>query len=303
MLELGFDSGFAVEISAVHRTIGFDSYNEFTDGTRSPWFRSNIGTWQFPILAKYTLPRGRVRPVIEAGPSFRAARNKAGTEPSPFGITVGAGAEIRLQKLTIAPVLRFTHWGGEPWPRRPVVRNQVELIAKIGYPVKSMSGNPSPGRVRFGLAVGVPLTGDFQPPIFPLPFTGSATRIADFRSVAGLTMEAGISDRFALEVNGLYRRLHFDTGSEVVVTWQIPVLAKYKLRRASTAPYVQGGPSFRLAGNLNGTNPSHFGGTVGSGVEFALGPAKVAPGLRYTRWGARDATKPNQVELLATITF
>jgi hypothetical protein len=303
MLELGFDSGLALEINAVHRTIGYDYYYRFADGSRSPWIRADIGTWQFPILVKYTLPRGRLRPLIEAGPSFRAVRNKAGTEPSPFGITVGAGAELRFRQLTIAPVLRFTHWGGETWPHRPTVRNQVELLASISYPVARMSPDTAPRRVRFGVVAGAPLTGDFPPPIFSLPFTGSTTRTADFRSVAGLIMEVGLSDRFALEVNGLYRRLHFDNRPEVVVTWQMPVLAKHKFRDARTTPFVQAGPSFRLAGNLNGTNPSHFGATAGAGLEFHLARAKLAPALRYTRWLARDATKSNQVELLVAVSF
>lgn len=304
MLQIGLDSGLGVEINALHRTIGYEYYSLFVDGTRSPWIRANIGTWQFPILVKYTLPRGRIRPLIEAGPSFRASRNKSGTEPSPFGITAGAGAELRFGRLSIAPTVRFTHWGNETWPHRPTVRNQVELLTGIGYDASRLSPGNSPRRVRFGIVAGVPLTGDFQPPRFPQPvFSGTATRTADFRSVAGLMLEARVSDRFAVEVDGLYRRLHFETGPEVVVTWQIPALVKYRILAGKVAPFVQGGPSFRLAGNLNGNNPSHFGATVGGGLDVLAGRVKLAPGLRYTRWQTRDRTKPDQAELVVSVSF
>lgn len=306
LLELGFDAGISVEINAVHRTIGYDYYHLFEGSVRSPWMRANIGTWQFPILFKYTLPfRGRVRPLVEVGPSFRAVRNKYGTEPSPFGVTAGAGAELRFGKIAVAPVLRFTHWGGETWPHRPTVRNQIEFVASVSYAAAELSrDNSSDRRIRFGVVAGVPLTGDFRPPQFPEPpFSGTATRTADFRSVAGLLFDVALADRFGLEVNGLYRRLHFPSGPEVVVTWQIPVLVKYRLREASITPFVQAGPSFRLAGNLNGANPSKIGTTIGGGIEFSLGRARLSPGLRYTRWQSRDATKPNQVELLIGMSF
>ncbi len=306
MIDLGFDSGLAIEVNAIHRTIGYDYYNRFVDGTRSPWLRANIGIWQFPVLLKYTVPlRGRIRPLVEAGPSFRAIRNKAGTEPSAFGFTAGAGAEMRLGKLSVAPVLRFTRWGGERYPYRPTVHNQIEFLTSLSLPAARLSPPAESGRkMRFGFLAGIPLTDDFRPAPFPRPsFPSATTRTADFRSVAGLMTELNLSQQLAIEVNGLYRRLHFTNGPEVVVTWQIPVLAKYRLRAAGITPVLQAGPSFRLAGNLNGTNPSHVGVTAGGGVEFPFRRVKLSPALRYTRWQARDETKPGQVELVVGISF
>ena len=48
------------------------------------------------------------------------------------------------------------------------------------------------------------------------------------------------------------------------------MLAKYRFHWSKMNPFVELGPSFRTAGNLNGTNPSHYGFTSGLGVEMHL---------------------------------
>jgi hypothetical protein len=85
----------------------------------------------------------------------------------------------------------------------------------------------------------------------------------------------------------------------------------------SRAPFLVAGPSFRATGNLNGYNPTHFGATVGGGVEVYTGRALLSTALRYTRW-AKDAfpyhmspfvqpdytrTNVNAVELIFGIGF
>jgi len=90
-----------------------------------------------------------------------------------------------------------------------------------------------------------------------------------------------------------------------VVTWQFPVLLRRSLTLGGTRMFMEGGPSFRTAGNLNAADPSHVGVSAGAGLEFGWGRWRVEPGVRYTRW-ARDGcrpfcveTRPDQVELLA----
>ena len=64
----------------------------------------------------------------------------------------------------------------------------------------------------------------------------------------------------------VYKPLHSSLGPGqgfTVVSWDFPVLAKYHLAKLGRAPFVEAGPSFRVAGNLNGYNPSHFGVTAG----------------------------------------
>lgn len=116
----------------------------------------------------------------------------------------------------------------------------------------------------------------------------------------------------------MFRKLHMtnevirangtrdSVGPAPVITWQFPVLAKYRLVAKKWTPFLEAGPSFRTAGNLNGTNPSHVGATAGLGVETKWGPLKFAPVVRYTRW-KRDnprefeQTASNQVEFLLNV--
>lgn len=96
-----------------------------------------------------------------------------------------------------------------------------------------------------------------------------------------------------------------------VLTWQFPVLGKYRFRPESRVrPTVEAGPSFRLSGNLNGYKPSRSGFTTGAGIEADYDALRVAPALRYTRWGADSRlwfmsadTARNQLEFLVSLTF
>jgi hypothetical protein len=103
-----------------------------------------------------------------------------------------------------------------------------------------------------------------------------------------------------------------------VLSWDFPVLAKYHLAKLGRAPFVEAGPSFRVAGNLNGYNPSHVGVTAGAGAEIRKGWALLSTALRYTRWtedgppnsslstgGQSDypRTNANAVELIFGIGF
>ncbi len=100
-----------------------------------------------------------------------------------------------------------------------------------------------------------------------------------------------------------------------LLTWEFPVLAKYRWTRPTWTPFIAAGPSFRLAGNLNGFNPSHFGITAGGGIERQFRGIRLAPTVRYTRW-QKDASRypmftsapyggvnPNSVEVMFGISF
>lgn len=124
---------------------------------------------------------------------------------------------------------------------------------------------------------------------------------------------------WSLEADAIFRQLHltqekiqsdgrpFGAEKTPVVTWEIPVLAKYRLPTQGIRPFFEGGPTYRTTGNKNGTNPSHFGVTAGAGVEMQWRHFRIAPTVRYTRWG-RDNTRfdptlsaPHQVEFLVGI--
>jgi hypothetical protein len=170
-------------------------------------------------------------------------------------------------------------------------------------------------RLSGGLMAGAGLTGDFQ---------DGTTAYAGFTSapehyLAGAWLEIKLPASLALEIDALYRPLGFTwalvtpTGQQgfahnSVITWELPLLAKYRIPMAVPAltPFVEAGPVLRGAGNLNGTNPSHTGIAAGLGFETQLGALKLAPAVRYIHWAADPprgvpVTVRDQVELVVGI--
>jgi hypothetical protein len=174
--------------------------------------------------------------------------------------------------------------------------------------------------LSFGVVGGASLTPDFKSSFTyePPPGPGVLTDYsASERYIVGGMLEFQFTKDWSIEVNGLFHPLRFDTGTILpngtliggspspVTTWEFPVLAKYRFRWRSWRPFLEAGPSFRTAGNLNGTNPSHYGVAAGAGAETRLGRFRIAPEIRYIRW-AEDTnslgaiTRSDQVEVLTS---
>ena len=132
--------------------------------------------------------------------------------------------------------------------------------------------------------------------------------------------------RFCVEFDALYRPLNLTvsntvlpllvfTTSRTVNSWEFPVLAKYRFAVRMIKPFAEVGPSFRTTQSFTGDSPhlSRAGFTAGGGVQFRLGPLKIDPEIRYTRWGADSNLNPsvfgnprfnlNQAEFLVGLTF
>ncbi len=147
----------------------------------------------------------------------------------------------------------------------PVLAAAQEVTREVSR--KSSSNSHADGasenftkRLWFGVILGVPLTSDLRPPPFsPPPYTGPVTRTADFPFVGGIMGEFRMSLKSSIEIESLYRRLRFRESPDVVLTWEFPILAKYKLSSRRFAPFVAAGPVFRATGNLNNVDPSHWG--------------------------------------------
>jgi hypothetical protein len=184
----------------------------------------------------------------------------------------------------------------------------------------------------FGLMGGAGLTQDFQnynvPPCCP-PFQVAPTysivgSSIPQRWIAGGTVEGRLPLHLSVEADILYHELQFKTGIQFgqtppdwgsalkqhVVTWEYPVLLKYRFQLPLVKPFIDVGPAFRSLGNLSHTNPSNHGVAAGLGVEAHVWKLKIAPQFRYLRW-ARDQNVPifglttvtDQVEFLTAITF
>lgn len=283
LLEFQFTGNFAIEANVLHRSLPGSSVDtEFPAGGPAVTATYNFpsaNTWEFPVMLKWNVPSppiwGRVRPFLEGGPAFRTSQDDVGTLPSQFGLTAGVGAAIHFGKLRVAPTVRYTRWEKDAgFPHFPTKADQVEFLTSVAWETSTDPVHVTGHRLSPGVLVGLSVLGEYYS-----PDTGVKERIGDLGGVSGkLELRQGL----ALEVDAIYKPLH---GEEfTVLSWDFPVLAKYHLVRLGRAPFVEVGPSFRAAGNLNGYNPSHFGVTAGVGAEIQKGWALLSTALRYTRW-------------------
>jgi hypothetical protein len=185
-------------------------------------------------------------------------------------------------------------------------------------------------RLSFGIVGGAGLSEDFRNDAYGfiiLPDGSTQTIQSRFYStskdyIVGPMVELRLPARLSLEADALYRPLNFTSAGvepdgslngispSTVVTWQFPVLLKYRFSWRVLKPFAEIGPSFRSAGNLNGSAPSHYGSSIGLGVEAKTWKLRVAPVVRYTRWaadgklyGMQARIVRDQFELLVGISF
>jgi hypothetical protein len=196
------------------------------------------------------------------------------------------------------------------------MRSQTHLaVTLVAFGILGRPFRASGQSLSVGVIGGAGLTSDFRSN-YVSTFPGGEASI-DYstpkRYLVGAMIELGLPAHFSLEADGLYRPLGFtfagvepngtlnSVSPATVITWEFPVLAKYRFTLGPLRPFVEAGPSFRTAGNLNGTNPSHNGVTSGIGIETHVWGMNVAPTLRYTRWAADHETTPDQIELMVAI--
>jgi hypothetical protein len=279
---------FSIEANALRRpmnsTIIYTAFPAGSPAVTTIYHYTEVEAWEFPLLLKYGLPSWRsAHPFLAAGPEFRSQQNAGATELTQTGVSVGAGVSFDVGRIRIAPQLRYTRWAEKSiFPKYATKPDQLEFLAGIAYRTESDSRRVAGRNLRLGMIVGLPLTRGFQ------TFDG-VTEPERTPFLAGLTAGISVSRNIWIEAAAIYKPLR--AGSDnlerfSVLTWQFPVLAKYGFAKRAFAwqPFVEGGPSFRLAGNLNGYNPSHYGVTAGGGLETTVRGLLLAPALRYTRW-------------------
>jgi opacity protein-like surface antigen len=131
-VEFHLPTRFSIEIDALYKRFGFDGQS-VSDGI-STLTRTRGNSWEFPLLAKFELVPGPVRPFVDAGAAIRHITGiqqvqqivSAGTfssvelnNPPEFnkatdvGLAFGAGIALKLGRVRISPELRYMRWGGE----------------------------------------------------------------------------------------------------------------------------------------------------------------------------------------------
>lgn len=138
MLEVRLPLGLSVEADALYRPLNLTSV--FTGPAGSSTGPGTVNSWEFPIVAKYHLSFPIVKPYIEAGPSFRHVSEFSGDSPhlSTKGFALGAGVELKLLVIRVAPEIRYTHWGGDSNPSPSAFNpgshsNQAEFLLGISF--------------------------------------------------------------------------------------------------------------------------------------------------------------------------
>lgn len=129
-VQLNFPFRFSVEVDALYKRLGFE-YNQF-GGPGSPTMtRTTANSWEFPVLGKFAIFPGPIRPFIDAGANFRHVSGvkqvrdtltavDVDVNPVPefhkdndIGFAFGAGIEAKLGFVRITPEFRYTRWGSE----------------------------------------------------------------------------------------------------------------------------------------------------------------------------------------------
>jgi len=245
-----------------------------------------------------------------------------------FGASVDYRITDRLSYRILEPELLVTRLGSATtnnWQQYNL-RLSSGLVFSSGKVTSSSAGGR---RFSFGVVGGAALTDafDHESAGFIL-VPGGGTQPTRFRSystmkdyVIGPMVDAGLPFRgLSVEIGALYRPMNLtmagvradgsihSVSPATVVTWEFPILAKYRLGRGSATPFIELGPSFRASGNLNSASPSTYGGTAGFGVEMPFLGLRVAPVLRYTRWApdpgyADSRTKRSQLGAFIAVFF
>jgi opacity protein-like surface antigen len=167
--------------------------------------------------------------------------------------------------------------------------------------------------ISVGAIAGVPLTDAFESgtgallPRFTYTFN---TKRYTIGPAADVSLPLGL--RF--EADALYTRLDYDSTVMGVDTftrsatkansWEFPLLVKKDFNAAAAKPYGDIGIALRHVGGtshiVNTVFPDHVfsvtttplelihdwtnGFVIGGGIEFRVGPLRLTPELRYTRW-------------------
>jgi len=157
-VQLNFPFRFSIEADALYKRLGFE-YNQFA-GVGSPTAtRTVANAWEFPVLGKYAIFGGPLRPFVDAGANFRHVSGveqinsiagrlgiaNVSVNPVPefnkdndIGFVFGGGVELKLGIMRVTPEFRYTRWGSENF-RDPIAallrtnKNQGDFLLGLTF--------------------------------------------------------------------------------------------------------------------------------------------------------------------------
>ena len=149
---------FALEAGALYSRLGNTLYIPLI--ANESLIRTVANSWEFPLLVKYRLPARGVHPHVIAGVAPRRAGgttnvihygyypgdvtfSSAGWHARDHAFVGGAGVEVKLWRLRIAPEIRYLRWAipasPSPWNTAYYLRvpqNEAQVLVGIGWPVR-----------------------------------------------------------------------------------------------------------------------------------------------------------------------
>jgi len=154
-VQLNLPFRFSIEVDALYKRLGYE-YNQFGGPGSPTTTRTTANSWEFPVLGKWAVFPGPVRPFIDFGANFRhisgvdqirdtASAVNVIVNPVPefhkdfdIGATFGAGVEFKAGWLRLTPEFRYTRWGSENF-RDPVAsllrtnKNQGDFMIGLTF--------------------------------------------------------------------------------------------------------------------------------------------------------------------------
>lgn len=152
-VQFNFGSHFALEGDLLYKRLGYQ-YDLASTG-QSVYAKTVANSWEVPVLGKFMILPGPVRPFVSAGGAFRHIsgidqfRNTVNAGLNPVGVRInsatefnrrndigavfGGGVEFKIGRVRVTPELRYTRWGSESF-RDPINlllrtnRNQGDFI-------------------------------------------------------------------------------------------------------------------------------------------------------------------------------
>lgn len=109
-MELNLPFRISVEFDALYKPLRYGVANGAVGSATTG------SSWEFPLLMKYRLTGGLVRPYLDAGLAFRNLRGfdeglPELRERSSAGAVIGGGLELRAPGIRLSGELRYTRWG------------------------------------------------------------------------------------------------------------------------------------------------------------------------------------------------
>jgi hypothetical protein len=132
-LEVHLPGRFSIEADAIYRRSSFD----YSLANANASIHDVARNLEFPLLAKWEITPGPIRPFVDGGVSFRHIfldRDPGFlTNPTTTGGVLGAGITLKAGRVRISPEIRYTRWGSTALdlPSFRSVRNQGDFM--VGF--------------------------------------------------------------------------------------------------------------------------------------------------------------------------